>query len=274
MTGAPASLDRLEKWMIEALRFPNGAAADAAGEVLAASPRLNVADGLAIYQRSYFQRIARCMREQFPALCHALGTPLFDDFVAEYIAAYPPESYTLYDLGRRFPAYLRETRPDRDAGPDASETWVEFMIDLATFERELFVLFDAPGHEGRPFAAIDSPDDRLRLQPCFALGSYGFPVAVYYHEVRNGRDPAPPPLAESHVALTRVDYLTRTVLLSRAHFVFLQAMKDGGSVADALGTVSDRLSVPLPEVRRSWAADDGVRRRWIEAGFFVESGGA
>ena len=52
------------------------------------------------------------MREQFPALCHALGAALFDDFVADYIRDHPPESHTLYDLGRRFPAFLEDNRPD------------------------------------------------------------------------------------------------------------------------------------------------------------------
>jgi len=274
MSTAPASLEELERWMLGALRFPPGVASGEANEVLAASRRLSGADGLAIYQRSYFLRIASCMREQFPALCHALGADLFNDFVAEYIAAMPPESYTLYDLGRRFPGYLDNTRPDRDAVSAERETWIDFMIDLATFERQLFVMFDAPGHEGRPFAAIATPDGRLRLQPCFALGSYRFPVAVYYHEVRKGRAPELPPLEDSFLALVRVDYLTHTILMSQPHFVFLTAMAEGSAVDDALRAVSDRLSIPLSSVRRSWLAEDGVRRRWIEAGFFVDSGEA
>lgn len=255
--------------MQDALICPRGVSRSEVDQQLAASERLTGVEGLAIYQRSYFLRIASCMREQFPALCHPLGEDLFNDFVAEYIRALPPESYTLYDLGRRFPSYLEETRPDREAAPDQRETWVEFMIDLATFERQIFVMFDAPGHEGRPFADPATPDGRLRLQPCFDLGAYRFPVALYYHEVRTGHDSELPPLEPSFVALVRTDYLTRTVLLSHTHYFFLRAMMGGSSVDDALGTVADQLSIPLAEVRRSWMMEDGLRRRWIEAGFFI-----
>ena len=65
--------------------FRAGSSAPRSSRLLASSPRLTGADGLAIYQRGYFLRIASCMREQFPALCHALGEELFDDFVADYI---------------------------------------------------------------------------------------------------------------------------------------------------------------------------------------------
>ncbi len=76
------ALAETQRWMHGALVFPRGA--DAA-ERLVATGRLDAAGGLAVYQRGYFLRIAACMREQFPALCHALGRGLFDDFVADYI---------------------------------------------------------------------------------------------------------------------------------------------------------------------------------------------
>ena len=53
------------------------------------------------------------------------------------------------------------------------------------------------------------------------------------------------------------------------HYLFLKAMEGGSTVDDALGAVSDQLSIPLGEVRRSWMAEDGVRRRWIETGLFI-----
>ena len=255
--------------MHDALIYPRGVSRSEADQRLASSERLTAVEGLAIYQRSYFLRIASCMREQFPALCHAVGEDLFNDFVAEYIRAEPPESYTLYDLGRRFPSYLEASRPDRDAASGEREAWVEFMIDLATFERQLFVMFDAPGHEGKPFAEPATPDGHLRLQPCFALGSYRFPVALYYHQVRKGNDAKLPPLETSFVALVRTNYLTHTIPLSHAHYRFLKAMEGGSTVDHALGAVSDQLSIPMAEVRRSWMAEDGMRRRWIETGFFI-----
>lgn len=264
-------LDRLQDWMQRALVFPREISAEETERIVEASPRLSGAERLAIYQRSYCLRILRCMREQFPALAHALGEELFTDFAREYLEACPPESYTLYDLGRRFPGWLEETRPDREAADAEREGWVDFMVDLARFERRLFVMFDEPGHEGRPFADERVPDGRLRLQPCLALGDYRFPVAWYYHEVRAGNDPPFPPRQQSLVALVRKDYLTHTYPLAEPHYRFLKAMADGGSVQEALEAVAADVGRPIEEVRRSWAAPDGKRRAWLEAGFFIEA---
>ena len=267
---AAADLAAVQRWLHEALVFPRRVSREAVDRQLASFPGLSGAEGLAIYQRGYFLRIASCMREQFPALCHALGEPLFNDFVAEYIRERPPESYTLYDLGRRFPAYLDENRPDRDRPPQEHEVWIDFMVDLARFERQMFVMFDAPGHEGKPFARPETADARLRLQPAFAVGAYRFPVAAYYHAVRQKQPAELPPAQASFAALVRTAYVTRTIVLSEAEYLFLSAMAAGGGVDDGIAAVAGHLKMAADEVRRSWASAQGSRQRWIEGGFFID----
>jgi Putative DNA-binding domain len=265
---AEASLPAVQRWLHDALVFPGEVERPEVVRMLAGSGRLGAADGLAIYQRGYFLRIVRCMREQFPALCHALDEALFDDFVADYVRDRPPQSHTLYDLGRRFPDWLEENRPDRDAAAEERESWIDFIVDLARFERLVFTMFDAPGNEGRPFAETGTPDARLRLQPGFALGAYRFPVAAYYHQVRLG-EPAPlPPRGQSFVALVRTDYVTRTIALDEAQYFFLAAMADGGGVEQGIDAAARRLARPAAEVRQAWHKL-GDRQRWIDAGFFV-----
>jgi hypothetical protein len=266
VTGEPPLRD-LQTWMRDALLYPRQVSSEETERRLVASPLLSAAEGLAIYQRGYFLRIAHCMREQFPALCHALGEDLFNDFVAEYIRDKPPESYTLHDLGRRFPAWLEQTRPDRD--PEQRETWVDFVIELARFERQVFTMFDAEGWEGKPFADEATPDRLLRLQPCLALGAYRFPVAVYYHDVRQSLSPAPPRCERTFVALVRTDYVSRTIPLREPHFVFLSALRDGGRVDDGIAAVAVHMAISAEDAWRSWRAPDGIRRRWLAAGFFI-----
>lgn len=267
MSGEPAALRSVQRWMQDALAFPRRVEREAIGRLLASSARLTGADGLAIYQRNYLLRITSCMREQFPALRHALGEPLFSDFVADYVREKPPQSHTLYDLGRRFPTWLEESRPDRDLPPGQHETWIDFMIDLARFEYAVFAMFDAPGHEGKAFAGPATPDRRLRLQPCFALGAYRFEVPAYYHAVRLGQ-PAPlPPEQESFVALVRTDYVTRTIQLGEPHYLFLKAMTEGGGIADGIDAVARHRAMAPAAVRKSWRAEQ--RRRWIDWGFFI-----
>ncbi len=270
MTSPP--LAELQAWMHGALVHPGSADPAEADEILLSSPRLTGAERLAIYQRSYYARILACMREQFPALCHALGEGLFTDFAREYLEACPPDSYTLYDLGRRFPDHLEGSRPDHAEPAEQREGWIDFMVDLARFERRLFELFDAPGHEGRPFATHDTPDHLLRLQPCFALGDYRFPVARYYHDVSRRADPPAPPRRRSPVAMVRTDFRTHTYPVSPPQHAFLATLLDGWAVAAALAAVAAGTGMPLGDVQASWSDPHGTRRRWIAAGFFVGDG--
>lgn len=266
---ATPPLDQVQRWMHEALCLPGGPNDARLAEMITPPGQITPVDALAIYQRIYYQRLLTCMREQFPALCHALGEQLFTDFAREYLRAHPPESYTLYDLGRRFPGYLESSRPDRDAEPSEREVWIDFMVDLAAFERLIFTLFDAPGCEGQPLADADTPDAALRLQPAFALGAYRFPVALYYHGVREQKSPELPPLEPSHVALVRKDFLTRTVPLGPVQYGFLQILVETGSVPRAMDALCARHDLDRAAVEHSWSEPGGARERWIEAGFFV-----
>lgn len=264
-----SSLHSAQRWMHDALVSPLQVDPEKRDGLLLSSPALTAAEGLAVYQRGYFLRIASCMREQFPALTHALGEPLFNDFVADYISDRPPESHTLYDLGRRFPAWLGENRPDRDLPAAERETWIDFMIDLARFERQVFAMFDAPGHEGRPFAGAETPDARLRLQPCFEVGAYGFPVPAYYHAVRQKQEAPLPSAGRSFAALVRTDYVTRTIPLTEPQYLFLEAMAGGAGIDGAAEVVARRLGSTAGEVLETWRTS-GQRRRWIDWGFFIE----
>ena len=264
----PGALHDLQEWMQNALIQPSSATRQEVDQRFKASNRLSASERLAIYQRSYISRLRLCLAEQFPASRHALGAELFDQFARVYLASEPSDSYTLHQLGRRFPAFLQATRPDKDDPEDQQETWVNFMIDLATYERALFVLFDAPGHEGKPWPTTKTPDDALVLQPCFHLGAYRFPVANYYHSVSDQSKPSLPPRVDSHVAITRYDYITSSYPITQQHHVFLQAMQRTESVAAALDHVADTLDLPTKDVHDAWT--DQIRDHWIQSHFFIE----
>jgi hypothetical protein len=266
VSDAPFTLSQLQNWMQNALHAPSQVPEGQANDVLVSQPRFSGADGLAVYQRSFFLRIVSCMRDQFPALCHALGEQLFDDFVAEYIVVAPPESYTLYDLGRRFPAYLQANRPD---SADAREAWIDFIVDLAQFERQVFVMFDAPGAETTGYATTQTPDADLRLQPAVSLGRYRFPVALYYHDVRAKRAASFPPMEVMNVALVRKNYLTQTIALSAAHHLFLTMLSEGQAIDTALENIAAHTGASPDQVRTAWSSKGGTRDVWINAGLFV-----
>ena len=268
MNASAGNLATTQGWMQAALMYPGSASVGQITELLEDSPTLAAADRLAIYQRSYELRLLRCLQEQFPALCHALGHALFNGFARGYLSESPPENYTLFDLGRRFPDYLERARPDREAPETEKEIWIDFMVDLTRFERQVYVMFDAPGHEGTPLATVATPDEQLRLQPCFSLNESRFPVAAYYHQVKNAQEPPLPPRAHSFSALTRKDYIVRTLPLTNVQHQFLAMMAVGTNVRLALTTIAYQSSRPLAELSQSWAI---LRPRWIECGLFIDS---
>jgi hypothetical protein len=228
---------------------------------------LDAAGCLAIYQRSYRLRLRRCLGEQFPATRHALGDDLFYDFADEYLRDCPSDSYTLYDLGRRFSGWLASSRPDAEQTPDGREGWIDFLIDLADYEWTLFRLFDAPGHEGRPWPEADCDDRFLALQPCLALAEYRYPVAWYFHAVRAESAVEPPRPAPSYHVILRRDFQMATFPVSAIHYRFLRGVEAKGNVAAALEDMAEWSKTPLAAVRQSWL--DQVKAPWLGAGFFV-----
>ena len=267
-TLAGGGLDGLQEWMLDALIHPGKVDGDEVERCFTASANLSPAACLGIYQRSYILRLAKCLAEQFPALCHALGDDLFDGFAREYLEVCPSDSYTLYELGRRFPDYLEDARPDRDLPAEQREGWIDFMVDLARYERLHFRLFDAPGNEDGWWPTAATPDERLALQPCFELAVSRYPVAWYYHAIKDDPDAPFPPLRTSHVAVLRRNYLVSTFPITAAQHLFLYHLRASGDVGTALARLADATANPLDDVVRSWR--DEVRASWIDAGFFVD----
>lgn len=228
------------------------------------------AEGLAIYRRAYLARLSGAMRAQFPALCHALGEPLFNEFARAFVHEQPPQSYTLYDLGRRFAAYLENQRPDRDKTGGEREIWIDFMIDLAQFEYRLFQLYDAPGAEARQLANADAHDDRLRLQPAVTLGRHRFNVAQYYHAVRREEAAPVPREGENFLVLVRTDYIVRTIPLQAWEFTILDAMTNGSTLDKATTEALEVLAVLPPDREQARTAIASARTNWISWGLFVE----
>lgn len=258
-------LAEIQTWMQQALMFPGQA--DLQEETvmhIAPSRTLSASQRLAIYQRGYVARLLQCLEGQFKALCHALGKELFDDFGIAYLRQYPSTSPTLALLGARFPDFLRETRPDQEA--DEKEPWIEFMIDLAQFEWDLYSMFDAPGHEGKAYAAASEAEENLRIQPCFSIHQYDFPVNVYYSAVAGGRDPDIPSSREHFIAIVRKDFRTAVFDLLPPQYTFLQKMTAGSTVQEALNSTATIYNKPEKEAREAWV---DWKKAWMEAGFFI-----
>ena len=276
------AFERIQRWMQAAVMHPEGVAAgvrsdEARAAIDAASPdhlvtrskALTAMERLAIYGHSYFARLLECMREEFPAVAHCLGQETFDAFSSEYLQKYPSRSYTLCQLGARFPGFLVETRPPREPGePEVS--WPEFLADLALFEWTFSEVFDGPGVERQDIldeAKVRAvpperwPEARLVPVPCLRLLALRFPVQEYHAEVRAEKSPDVPAPAETPLAVSRRSYVVHYAVLSPLEYRLLGALAAGRRVGEAIDEVArspgadlDRLATSLHEWFRRWGA--------------------
>jgi hypothetical protein len=219
---------------------------------------------LAIYQRSYYNRLLECMREQFKALLFTLGDELFNDFARLYLAEFPSQSPNLADLGKNFPPFLESQRPDKNS----HETWVNFMIAMAQFEVDLYRIFDDVGSENEMFADESTADKNVKLQKCFALHQYPFEVNKYYQAVAEGEKPELTPPKKTFIAFIRNNYQVYVVPLTKVQFVFLGWLNVGKPVETAIQDLAKHYNFIPEKVAEKWLEWKVV---WIKKGFFLDA---
>jgi Putative DNA-binding domain len=274
------ALRDLQGWLQAVIRHPDGVAAAVASEearrwltvapealddVVCPSAALTAEQRLAMYARSYQLRLLECMRELHPALHHALGPALFDDFTLDYLQANFSTSYTLFELDRDFADHLAATQPQL---ADGEEPWPSFLVDLARLERLFLEVYDGPGVEAvetGPAAPALSAGPELPAElppryadatvwavPCLKLLASPYPVGRYLLAVRRGEHPAIPPPEACFLVLNRRDYTVVLHELTANAYRLLDALVTGAPLADAAAGAGLAL-VEAWRAIRNWA---------------------
>ena len=278
------TLDELQRWMQSVITHPGGVVAGIASDaaqsiipvanesaggvetVVGCSRDWGSVERLSVYGNAYFARLLECLGDEFSAVRHAVGDETFKLFGLDYLQRCPSASYTLGELGRRFPEHLRATRPADVPVPG----WPDFLIDLATVERTYSEVFDGPGPETlellRPEALLSVPPDRradvvLLPVPSLRLLELNYPAHEFISALRQERPAVVPDAMPTFLVVTRRDYVVRRLSVSRNEFMVLKAIIAGESLADAIGTAVGELeddfatfAAALPKWFESWAA--------------------
>jgi hypothetical protein len=264
MTNHPENLSVVQAWMQQALIEPDtGKNTSLIDKYIAPSAQLTAKQSLAIYQRSYYSRLLECMREQFKALHYTLGNELFSQFALMYLEKYPSKSPCLSFLGSGFPGFLQDNRPDREL----REPWVDFMIAMASFECDLYRIFDQPGSEGEIFADMQTPDAELQLQTCFQLRQYPFDVNNYYQEVTAGLDPVMKPEQNIYIAFVRNNYQVYIISINPFQFELLDLLKQGLPINKAISSLLQKSLYNPGPIKNKWKE---WKKEWIKKGFFIK----
>ncbi|HEY0427357.1 MAG TPA: DNA-binding domain-containing protein [Pyrinomonadaceae bacterium] len=257
------TLAQMQNWMQSNLIRPDGQIQSTNPEALInASSRLNAARHLNIYRQSYIARLRECMKNQFSALAYALGEDLFQMFADQYLDAFPSASYTLNDLGGKFPDFLEETRPD--AEQEEKESWIDFIIELARFEYTLSVIFEGEADAAKP-AQDATPDEELKLAPLSHIFYHRYPVCLYYLNVTRKTAPELPFEEDSYCAVTRNNYRLSLLEIKPAQYHFLERLRQGDSIAGAKEFFVKIYGFDAEKLDNAWKI---WRKNFISAGFF------
>lgn len=257
-------LVRVQRWMQGAILDPRGAS-PGARQILTGTGQLSAVERLGIYRRGYRLRLLDSFRGLHPALCQLLGPDLFEQFVFDYLGAYPSRSYTLFDVDNRFVDHLLRTRPDRDLPAKEREGWVDLIIDLAQFERIFVEVLEGLGAEDSATVCLADlprePDDAwldmtLVAVPCLRLLYTRFPVHRYVEDVRKGRNAAVPVAHATPLVVSRCDYVVVVSELEPDAYWLLHALAHGESIRAASRFVG---------IAQGWI----LLRDWVRRGFFT-----
>src|SRR3984957_12354921 len=259
-------LDQIQRWLQAVIMHPDGVEAgiesdearteidvtsDCVEQVVDPSKRRTSIERIEVYANAYYARLLECLRDEFPALLHAVGDEIFDGLAFGYLQAYPSTSYTLANLGGHFVQFLEETRPrdeeDTETRPtdegEENPSWPDFMIDLARLERTYSEIFDGPGTEQLKLLGADEiqsiqPDDwpsaRLIPVPCLRLLFLRYPVQEYATGVRKKEDAPLPDPQPTWLAVSRINYVVRRWTLSQIQYDLLAALIAGQTVGEAI----------------------------------------
>lgn len=248
-------LATLQSWMqsvmldSESRRLDGGVAN--VDEVITASRQQTSRERLDVYRNAYQARLMECLREEFATLNQFLGEEAFIGLAVAYLQACPSRSYTLADLGARFPQFLRDSAPtaEDDIATEADGAqMVQFLVDLATLERVYAEVFDGPGIEGLPLISTEFlrtldpanwAEVRFEPAPCLRLVELAFPVHEFVTSCRQGTEPPPPEHQETWLAVTRRQYIVRRAALTRQQFQLLRLLSQGVPLGAALDDVAD-----------------------------------
>ena len=204
--------------------------------MIAGNERLSPVEQLDIYREQYWLRHEGALEEDFVSLVSLLGDDGFCALAHAYLAANPPDSYTLRDLGAKLAAFVESH------APYASDPLV---ADLARLEWAFVEAFDAPDAPPLDTSALAtaSEDDWARakivLHPSVQRVVLEHPADAYRAAARRGESPERPEKSRVHMIVYRGSESLQYIDVEPIAFALLERLAAGEPLALACERVAD-----------------------------------
>ncbi|AKT40019.1 DNA-binding domain-containing protein [Chondromyces crocatus] len=236
-------------------------------EHVAGNSRLTPAAQVDIYRRQFWLRHLGSLQEDYPGLRALLGDDAFETFCRAYLAAHPPASFTLRDLGD-------DIVPFAELYPDFPPDQEALCRELCRFEHAHIDLFDGaepPPLDPARLGAMTEDDwstARVVLHPLLRRFRLTYPVHTLREAARAGRELAVPEPRDVHLLLFRRDLQIRLQEIDPLAYQLLSALARGVALIPACEEIADHATeddaTRLGEHVQRWFA------QWASAGLIVD----
>lgn len=222
-------------------------------DVVAFKKGLSAQRRLDVYASGYVLRLLECLKSDFPGLLAFMGEPVFEVFAKAYIVSLPPQSWSLFYLGQRFPQFLRDTKPEGSLPDDL----LDLPAEIAALERLKIEVLYVKGTEENPTSTSFTPAGPLdylfdstlfQAAPCLRLIQLKFPLMDFLNRLEQGETPPIPDKKTTYVAATRKDFRLRMLELEHWQYAFLLACTDPVSVQQGAATAVDDSGIDVKTI--------------------------
>lgn len=206
---------------------------------------------LNVYNTGYILRLLECLSADFPVLQKFVGDEVFYGFAKASLVWSPPVSYTLYDLGKNFIAFLDATRPVSSDNP-----MMDLPIELAKLERAKQEAMRAEGTETNAQQTDVAIEDILwqphniiiSTPPCLRLLELKFPLKRFFEAVLKEESYNLPELKPTYIAVSRKHYRITMQELTDWQYHFLLSCKEPVSLMEAIGITARKCDTTASEL--------------------------
>jgi len=224
-----------------------------ANAIATGNGRLEGGAQVEIYREQFFLRHVDALREDFGSLAHFLGPEAFASLARDYLAAHPPRSFSLRDLGQGLPPFVTDAR----------------LRDLAHVEWAFVEAFDAGSLPALAASDLTSLGEaawaslRIPLQPSVKLLALAYPAHEYRAAVRRSETPPPLTPRPTFLAIYRGPQSLHSLALEPAAHALLTQLA-------ALTPVGEACEAAARMAPSAFAELGGWFRQWTSLGFFAK----
>lgn len=213
------------------------------GDVLSDEGRASIYTRLNVYSSGYMARLLDCMYADYAISKKFMGDELFDSFAKAYLIYHPSTSYTLYDLGEKFPDFLDKTKPQLPEGEDSSA--FDIPATLARVERARQVAMRTPGTEGdevdnsvADVYQLFSTSINIHIPECLQLLELELPMKKFFEAILRDEEYELPSPQKTYMAISRKNYRMMLDEISETQYLLLQECKKRTNLYDTITALS------------------------------------